>query len=56
LSESELEKKNSDSFYSATTETCDRHEGVKVVYERSKYQECPLCAALDEIADYEAPD
>ena len=43
-------------FYFEKTETCARHDGVKVTYERSKYEVCPLCAALDKIADYETAD
>lgn len=38
------------------TSTCTKHVGVKVLFDPSKYDECPLCVALDKIADYETMD
>lgn len=41
---------------SAGTQTCEKHVGVKVTYETARYEGCPLCEALDKIADYEIID
>jgi hypothetical protein len=43
-------------FYYEKTATCERHDGVKVTYEISKHNRCPLCAALNKIAYYETSD
>jgi hypothetical protein len=40
-------------YYFEKTETCGRHYGVKVTYETSKYNECPLCSALGKLAERE---
>ena len=40
-------------IYFEKTETCTGHEGVRVTYLRSKYEMCPLCAALCKVADDE---
>ena len=40
----------------AGTLTCEKHVGVKVIYETPRYGICPLCEALDKIADYEIGD
>lgn len=43
-------------YYFEKTQTCVKHYGIKVTYEISKYNECPLCTALDKIAKFEEED
>ena len=35
---------------------CEKHVGAKVTYVTVRYRQCPLCEALDKIADYEISD